>query len=91
MLKDGENGYIYQDGNTEELAQKTACLLRDEKIRRDMAQKAYATVHDLWNGKVAAQRLVQLIDALEKQPKAVVFDSGPCSPAPVLRDDWFRN
>lgn len=91
MLEDGKNGCIYQDGDIEDLAKKTTYLLCEESIRRDMAQKAYATVHDFWNGQVAAERLIQLIDALGKRPKAVVFEEGPCSSAPVLSDNWFRN
>ena len=55
----------------------------DREARRAMAQKAYDTIADEWNARVAADRLTVLLTALLCGEKTM-FESGPCSEAPRL-------
>lgn len=92
LLKDNENGFIYESGNENELFCKVKYLL-DAPIERDrMGKNAYQTIVTEWNAEIAAERFVQLsqhILAGEKSPD--LFESGPCSKAKIVRESWYAN
>lgn len=90
LVKHGENGMIYRDADRADLYLKVKQLLVDQQLRRACAGHAYETMAQTWNAEVAAERLLQLTRRIlqgEKHP--VLYESGPCSAAGVLKDDWF--
>ena len=83
LLRDGENGLVYPYGSLDGVVDRVVTLMNDGDARRAMAQKAYATIADEWNARVAADRLTVLLTALLRGEKTM-FESGPCSEAPRL-------
>lgn len=91
LLKNEENGFIYKDGDMDDLYNKVKFLLDNKEQRRNMAKKAYLTVFNEWNAKNAAKRFVELSEKLLSGEKnCFPFTDGVCSKAEILSDDWFK-
>ena len=91
MIKDGENGMIYEDGNIDDLYKKITGLLSDPAKTKRLGINAYETVTKLWNAGQAADRFYALSKAMlsgDKNP--ILFDDGPCSKAQIIEDDWYK-
>ncbi len=84
LIKDGENGFLYKSGNAKSLADKAAFLLDNPEKRREMGKAAYETVQNTWNAEEAAKRLLTLVS------EADISETGPCSSAAVLKNNWYR-
>ena len=78
LIKDGENGLVYKNGNFEELYSKVKYLMDNAAERKNMAKNAYETLVSTWNADVAASRLLKLIECI-KNGKDTPFTDGPCS------------
>lgn len=90
LLCDGVNGIIYQNGNQAQLERRVGLLLENGSYRRGLGEQAYRTMLEEWNADVAANRLLRLCRALlEGQETACLFSQGPCSKAPLLKNDWY--
>lgn len=92
LLKDGENGSIYYDGDVDELYEKVKQLLDNPLQRRSYSEKAYKTITETWNAEVAAQRLINLVEHIsagEKHPD--LYKTGPCSKAEIIKDGWYQS
>lgn len=92
LLKDRENGLVYKSGNEDELCDKVKYLLEHPVEQQRMGRNAYQTIVTEWNAEVAAERLMQLsqhILAGEKYPE--LFESGPCSRAKIIKDEWYTS
>ena len=90
MIKDGENGYVYHSGNVEELCRKVMYLLDHPSEQQRLGRAAYDTIAGEWNAEVAARRVIELSEHIlagEKSPD--LFQSGPCSKAEIIKDDWY--
>lgn len=90
LIQDGENGLIYQNGNTDDLYNKVKLLLEDPERQKALGTKAYQTIVDTWNAEVAAERFIKLSEAIlagDKYPN--LFADGPCSKADILQNDWY--
>lgn len=88
LIEDKENGMIYKDGEIDELCQKIKILFDNKEQRKTMGIKAYHTMLNEWNAENAAKKLIALSkEILQKRKK--FFDSGVCSKAPLLKDDWY--
>ena len=91
LIKDGENGYLYQDGSVEDLYCKVKKLLDDKAARQRMAKNAYTTMRDEWNAENAAKKFVALCEKmLSGSYKPFPYESGVCSKAEILKDRWYR-
>lgn len=80
LIRNGENGIIYETGNVDELSKKIQYLIHNPEIAAQMGKRAYYSIQKEWNAGIAAQRLMILIDALSKAQETP-FLSGPCSVA----------
>ena len=80
LIKDGENGLIFQSKNIESLYQKVKLLLDSTELRKSISHNAQLTMRDQWNPKNAAIRFLQLVEALQVASKTP-FVEGPCSQA----------
>ena len=84
LIKDGENGLIYQSGDVEQLTDCLDYLLNNPAVIRKLGKAAYETIHELWNAPKAAERLVSFCNAL-LDGKATFEEEGPLSEAKVIR------
>ena len=91
LVQDGENGLVYQNGSQEHLEQQVKKLLDDIVLRKRLGEKAYETITTLWSADVAAYRIIELSNRILNGDKPfAVHDSGPCSRAEILKNDWFQ-
>ena len=91
LVKDGENGLIYKSGDVDDLYNKVKFLLDNNRERKRLGKNAYTTMAQEWNAENAAQKLLQLCKCLlagEKHP--FPFESGVCSKANILKDNWKK-
>lgn len=95
LIQDGENGFVYRDGNVRELCHIAEGLVRDREKCRLLGRQAYETIHQTWNAEHAAGRLLHFAiqegfllwedTLLEEMPLSAPED-GPCSEAPVISE-----
>lgn len=87
LIENNKNGMTFESGNWDDLYEKVKYLLDHEAHRAAMGSCAYHTMTGLWNAEIAAQRLLQLSQALlsgEKHPQ--LYGDGPCSKAEIIKD-----
>lgn len=88
LIKDGYNGMVFENENVNELVEKVKLLLNDRDLTKKIAIAGYNTIDKQWNGKVAAERLIELSSfLLTKQLHG--YENGPCSNAEIIHDDWY--
>lgn len=80
LIKDGENGCIFQSCDLNSLAEKVEMLLQNPHICERYAKDAYRTISNVWSPVKAAENLIQLIKHI-KNDKLPLVDEGPCSQA----------
>jgi glycosyltransferase involved in cell wall biosynthesis len=86
LIRGGENGLTYDNGDVEQLYSHVKNLLDDAERCRALGWKAYETMAGQWNADEAAKRLLALSETLmqgEKHPK--LFEEGPCSKAEIQK------
>ena len=81
LIQNGQNGFLYRNGHEEELLRYTQQLLKEPELREQIGRRAYATVFELWNSNVAAERVFACIQAELQGEKNPQYDSGPMSRA----------
>lgn len=89
LVKDGENGLIYEAGNVEMLTSKLKSLLDSPENTKKLGKNAYKTITEKWNPETAAIRFIILAKSIlngNKNPD--LFPDGPCSIAPLISDEW---
>ena len=79
LIENGNNGFSYK--TTQNLFETVENLLRNKDKRMDIAKSAYLTMRKLWNPKIAASRLLMLLEKLKQNGPCDLFESGPCSRA----------
>lgn len=92
LLKDNENGLVFESENTEELYKKVRYLLDNPDEQMRLGLSAYNTIVDEWNADVAAERLLNLSKYIingGKNPQ--LYKTGPCSIAEIIKDNWYRS
>ncbi len=90
LIQDGVNGLIYKNGNSDELYERVTRLIDNPTLRETLGRNAYQTLADQWNAEVAAERFLQLSQALLDGKSPDLFEEGPCSRAKVLRNGWYK-
>lgn len=96
LIRQGENGYAYKDGDCDSLAGFVKILLDDPSFREKIALNAYKTITEEWNAANAAGRLLGFavrkgyIEAhdVPRLPAQHFCEqtSGPVSPANVISE-----
>ena len=89
LIKDGENGRIYECKNVRELSGILKRLIEEPEYREGLARRAFRTVLDGWSAPVAAQRLVRLCESIlsgEDTP----YTEGVCSVAEPIKNGWIK-
>ena len=91
LIEDGKNGFIYKNGNEDDLFVKTRFLLDNPEKRVEVSKKAYRTIAEKWNAEVSAERFLSLVNGInggEKKPE--LYTDGPCSSATKLKNGWKK-
>ena len=95
LIRPESNGYVYETGREDQLAQAVCTLLENREKCRQIGRNAYDTIVNEWNAETAAQRLAAFCveqgflsneDVTDMVPRGKSFASGPCSPAPVISE-----
>lgn len=90
LIHDGENGFLYRNGDTQQLCNRVETLAMNEALCRDLGLNAYHTIADTWNADVAAKRLIAFCKAIKHQEKAPEYQDGPMSKARFLSNHWYH-
>ena len=91
LIKNGENGYMYKDGDVDDLYEKVKMLLDNAEERKRIAKNAYKTMAEEWNAENAAEKLVALCEKmLSDEYKPFPYENGVCSRAEILKDNWYK-
>ena len=91
LIENGHNGFIFRENDAEDLTRKVTSLLKEPVKSSELGRNAYNTMCELWSPEVVASRFVRLSEALSSGKSGNIFDDdGPCSPAPLMSDRWFR-
>lgn len=91
LIKDRDNGLIYENGNTDDLFQKVKYMLDHDRERQEMGLRAYQSITEQWNAENAAARFIQLAEAIlngNKRPD--LFEYDVCSKAGILKNGWYK-
>lgn len=88
LIRDGENGLVFESENWDDLCRKVESLFQDSSLMSVYGKAAYLTIRDTWNPNVAAQRLKKLGECLLNR-KETPYEEGPCSKAEPMCDDWY--
>lgn len=64
LIRQGENGLLYRDGDEEMLFQAVEKLAVDRELRVRLGRSAYETITGGWNAENAAAQLLKLADRL---------------------------
>ncbi len=83
LLRHGENGMVYREGNQKEFLKYGLYLAEDRELRERLGRNAYALIERLWNPQTAAERLLAFAEGLT-EGELRISKEGPLSPAPIL-------
>lgn len=90
LVEPGKNGLVYPAGDVNALSEAIQTLLDDPALCGSMGAAAYETITTLWNADTAAERFLSLAEQLRcGGQKPALYASGPCSPAQLIREDWY--
>lgn len=64
LVRDGENGLIYHDGDREELFALAEKLVKNKELCTWLGRNAYRTITEVWNAENAAKSLCELCGSL---------------------------
>jgi len=99
LVRDGENGFLYEDGKRECLFSLAERLAKDTQLCRRLGQNAYRTITEVWNAENAAERLMELVrrilgrEDVQKTGEFQLSDGVvcvPCAPVPRLSGRGVR-
>ena len=89
LIENGVNGYIYENGNIDELSKIVERLIDNPENRRKISKAAYETIANVWNSKNAADNLVQLSKDLLNGAGDNNIKTGPCSKTDRFSNNWY--
>ena len=91
LIENKKNGLIFHSKKIDELCSCMRKLLKNPEKQVELGMAAYNTIINEWNAEIAAERLLSLCNhLLNKEYCTNVFDSGLCSKAEIITDNWFK-
>lgn len=64
IVKDGENGYLCEKNNPEDLAEKLMLLLNDKQLRLKMGQDGYKKYQEMFTLEIFEKRFTEILQTL---------------------------
>ncbi len=89
LINDGENGFIYKNGDEDDLFNKVKFLLDNPEKRKEMSFKAYKTMAETWNAENAVVKFLEI--AKDEKLSNLFVNSNknePCNIAEILKNNW---
>ncbi|WP_051199170.1 glycosyltransferase family 4 protein [Butyrivibrio hungatei] len=87
LIKDGENGLTYKNGDCDEFKKKVLSLFQEKYKILQFAKNGYDTIEKVWNAKNASMEFVRFcreyIDGAVPRPA----DIGPMSKAEIIKPE----
>jgi glycosyltransferase involved in cell wall biosynthesis len=77
MIKDGVNGLLFNPSNHKELALKLENLASDVELLNNIANEGKKTITKYWSADVAADRFLEVADALLSKKQVPTYSYGP--------------
>ena len=91
LIKNGENGMIYENGNVDDIYFKVKSLLENPEKAAQIGINAYKTITEEWNADNTAKHFIKLSSAMLSGKKNLdLFENGPCSRAQIIKDNWYN-
>ena len=88
LIENGKNGYIYKNGDSNELFLMVSQLLKNKELINRIGKNAFDSINSLWNERIAANRLLEFSNNyFNKTIK--IYKTGPLSKAEILENDWI--
>ena len=88
LIKPGINGYVYRHGEQAQLLDIAEDLLEHPDKQKEIGERACRTIEEEWNAEEAAGRFIKLADSILKGYSLIEYESGPCSRASKISEDW---
>ncbi len=92
LMKNKANGLIYPSGKIEKMFEKVKSTFWITLMnKKEWVKRAYKTIVEKWNAEIAATRIIELSHKIlngEEYPD--LYESGPCSKAEIVDDEWFE-
>ena len=91
LVQPGVNGLVYPSGDCDSLVRCLKRFLDHDDERRRFAVAGRETILTEWNAETAAERFLVFVDYLKGGVcGSVLFQTGPCSPAEIIKEDWYH-
>ena len=79
LINDGENGFIYKNGDEDDLFNKVKFLLDNPEKRKEMSLNAYKTMTEIWNAENAVKNFMCTIINFEHETNQLEISNEPMS------------
>lgn len=79
QIVEGENGYIFRNGDVDELTEKVATMIRNPEKTREMGERAYRKMAAEWTPRIAAERWLKLPEDKNGYISRGLYSDGVCS------------
>ncbi len=89
LVRHGETGLLYESGRLESLVRQLELLLKDPELVKRYGSNAYDLMHREWNEMTAAKNVLTLYEDLSRG-RDTSIESGPCSRAEILKNNWYK-
>lgn len=91
LIENWKNGIIYKQNDKQGLFSAVKWLLLHDNERKSFSKEAYYTILNHWNATIAVERLVKIIQKIQNNQNSIsLYQDGPCSKAPILKNNWFK-
>lgn len=81
LVKDGENGLIFESEDITSLYNQVKRILDNPDFKTKLSHNAMYTMQQVWSPQNAANQLLRLIHALQNSDESEIPLNGPCSRA----------
>ena len=78
LMNQRQNGIIY-NGSTDSLLRCVDEMVNNPDIISQYGKNAWGTIHNTWNAKVAAERLIEISSRILHKETIDIYNEGPCS------------
>ena len=89
LVRNGENGLIYNSDSPQDLFGKVRLLIDHPDQREALSLAAYRTMHDVWSPKNATANFLRLAQSM-LQGSPIEITEGPCSKAVRTKKNFYN-
>lgn len=90
LVRHRETGLLYQSDSFDSLVRQLERLLKEPALVRRYGENACLLMEKEWNERTAAKNVLTLYEDLSAG-RPVSLQSGPCSRAEILKNNWYKD